>query len=234
MYFERAKGCNIYDVDGNCYIDYLLALLPIILGYRDNDVDRAVKKQINKGVVFSMSHPIEIELAEELKAIIPYAEMVRFGKNGSDVLSAAIRLARAYTKKDLILVCGYHGWHDWFIGSTTRNAGVPKQVSKLTKNFKFNDIENLLYNIKKFKNKVAAVVLEPDGLIAPNKNYLKELKAVCRKEGILIIFDEIVCGFRTSLGGASEKFNIKPDLGCFGKSLANGYPISAIVGKKIL
>ncbi|OUU62608.1 MAG: aspartate aminotransferase family protein [Alphaproteobacteria bacterium TMED62] len=232
MFFEKAKGCYVYDVDGNKYIDYLLALLPIILGYKDNDVDRAVKKQINKGVIFSMSHPIEIELAEKLNTIIPYAEMVRFGKNGSDVLSAAIRLARAYTKKDLVLVSGYHGWHDWFIGSTSRNAGVPKEVRRLTKNFKFNDIENLTYNIKKYNNKIAAVVIEPDGYSPPNKNFLKELKKICRKNGILIIFDEIVCGFRTSLGGASEKFNIKPDLGCFGKSLGNGYPISAIVGKK--
>ena len=232
MFFERARGCNIYDVDGNKYIDYLLALLPIILGYRDSDVDRAVKKQINKGVIFSMSHPIEIELAEKLKNLIPYAQMVRFGKNGSDVLSAAIRLARAFTKKDIVLVAGYHGWHDWFIGSTSRNAGVPKEVSKLTKAFKFNDIESLKYNIKKYNNKIAAVVLEPDGLIAPTKDFLKELKHLCRRSGILIIFDEIVCGFRTSLGGASEKFKINPDLGCFGKSLGNGYPISAIVGKK--
>ena len=124
-----------------------------------------LKRQINKGVIFSMSHPIEIELAEKLINIIPYAEMVRFGKNGSDVLSAAIRLARAYTKKDIV-VSGYHGWHDWFIGSTTRNAGVPKEVVKLTKTFRFNDIENLRNNIKKYKNKVA-VVLEPDGLMAP-------------------------------------------------------------------
>ena len=232
MFFEKGKGCNIYDVDGNKYIDYLLALLPIILGYRDVDVDRAVKRQINKGVIFSMSHPIEIELAEKLKSIIPYAEMIRFGKNGSDVLSAAIRLARAYTKKDLVLVSGYHGWHDWFIGSTTRNAGVPKEVIKLTKPFRFNDIENLKHNIKKYNNKIAAVVLEPDGLMAPKKQFLEELEKICKKNGILIIFDEIVCGFRTSLGGASEKFNIRPDLGCFGKSLGNGYPISAIVGNK--
>ena len=232
MFFEKASGCNIYDVDGNKYIDYLLALLPIILGYKDKDVDEAVKKQINKGVIFSMSHPIEIELAEKLKTIIPYAEMVRFGKNGSDVLSAAIRLARAYTKKDLVLVAGYHGWHDWFIGSTTRNAGVPKEVRKLTKTFRFNDIDSVIYNINKFKNKIAAVVLEPDGIVPPDKTFLLELKKICKKHGILVIFDEIVCGFRTSLGGASEKFNVRPDLGCFGKSLGNGYPISAIVGKK--
>ena len=134
MFFEKAKGCKVVDVDGNIYIDYLMSLLPIILGYKDKDVENAVKKQLNKGVIFSMSHPIEIELAEKLKSLIPYAEMVRFGKNGSDVLSAAIRLARAFTKKDLVLVAGYHGWHDWFIGSTERNMGVPNQVKRLTKN----------------------------------------------------------------------------------------------------
>ena len=135
MFFEKAKGCKIIDVDGNSYIDYLLSLLPIILGYQDRDVDIAVKRQMRKGVVFSMSHPIEIELAEKLKSLIPYAEMVRFGKNGSDVLSAAIRLARAYTKKDIVMVSGYHGWHDWYIGSTSRNIGVPSQVRRLTKTF---------------------------------------------------------------------------------------------------
>ncbi|MBL42055.1 MAG: aspartate aminotransferase family protein [Rhodospirillaceae bacterium] len=232
MFFEKAKGCKIVDVDGNTYIDYLLSLLPIILGYQDKDVDIAVKEQMKKGVVFSMSHPIEIELAEKIKSIIPYAEMVRFGKNGSDVLSAAVRLARAYTKKDIVLVSGYHGWHDWYIGSTSRNMGVPKEVSRLTKTFKYNDINDLVKKIKKFKNKICAIIVEPDGIIIPEKHYLKELKSLCQKSGILLIFDEIVCGFRTHIGGASKKFGIMPDLGCFGKSMANGYPISAIVGRK--
>ena len=232
MFFNNAKGCKIYDVDKNSYIDYLLALLPIVLGYRDLDVDKAVKKQMKQGVIFSMSHAIEIQLAEELVNIIPYAEMVRFGKNGSDVLSAAVRLARAYTKKDIILVSGYHGWHDWFIGTTPRNKGVPKSIQKLTKKFKANDIYDLKEKVKKYKNKIAAIIIEPEGTFESSKKFLVELKNLCKKNGILLIFDEIICGFRISLGGAAEKYGVFPDLGCFGKSMANGYPISALVGRK--
>ncbi len=232
MFFDHAKGCVIRDVDGNKYIDFLLALLPIVLGYQDKDVDNAVKRQMKKGVLFSMSHPIEIELAEQLINIIPYADMVRFGKNGSDVLSAAVRLARAYTNKDILLVAGYHGWHDWFIGSTTRNKGVPMAVQKLTKTFRMNDLYDLKNKIKKYSNKVAAIIVEPEGTFSTSKEYLVELKKICKKNGIVLIFDEIICGFRTRLGGASEKYGVYPDLGCFGKSMANGYPISAIVGKR--
>lgn len=232
MFFEKAKGCRVTDVDGNSYIDYLMALLPVIIGYSDKEVDTAVKNQMKKGVIFSMSHPIEFQLAEVLKNIIPYAEMVRFGKNGSDALSAAVRLARAYTNKDLVLVSGYHGWHDWFIGSTTRNKGVPQQVRRLTKNFIPNNILDIQKKIRKYKNKIAAVVIEPEGVFKTSKDYLIELKKLCKKNGIILIFDEIICGFRVSLGGASEKYGVLPDLGCFGKSMANGYPISAVVGKK--
>lgn len=232
MFFETAKGCIIKDLDNNSYIDFILGLLPVILGYQDRDVDKAVRNQMKKGVLFSMSHPIETELAEELINIIPYAQMVRFGKSGSDVLSAAVRLARAYTKKDMVLVSGYHGWHDWFIGSTNRNKGVPLVVQKLTKSFIMNDLEDFNKKIKKHKNKIAAVVIEPEGTFSASKEFLKEIKKICTHQGIVLIFDEIICGFRSSLGGVSEKLNVFPDLGCFGKSMANGYPISALVGKK--
>ena len=232
MFIKKGKGCTIYDIDNNKYIDYLLALMPIILGYGDTDVNNAVKRQMRDGVVFSMSHPIELKLAEQLIKIIPYAEMVRFGKNGSDALSAAIRLARAYTKKDNILVSGYHGWHDWYIGSTTRDLGVPKVVKNLTKTFIFNDLDSLKTILKKYNYNFAALVIEPDGFVSPNANYLKDVRALCDKYGIILIFDEIVCGFRTNLGGAAKEYGVNADLGCFGKALANGYPLSALVGKR--
>mgnify|MGYP001292730868 CR=1 FL=1 len=232
MFIKKGKGCKIYDIDNNKYIDYLLALMPIILGYGDPDVNNAVKRQMRDGVVFSMSHPIEIKLAEQLIKIIPYAEMVRFGKNGSDALSAAIRLARAYTKKDNILVSGYHGWHDWYIGSTTRDLGVPKVVKNLTKKFIFNDLDSLKKILKKHNYNFAALVIEPDGFVSPNANYLQEVRDLCDKYGIVLIFDEIVCGFRTNLGGAAKEYGVSADLGCFGKALANGYPLSAIVGRR--
>lgn len=232
MFIKKGKGCNIYDVDNNKYIDYLLALMPIILGYGDTDVNNAVKKQMRDGIVFSMSHPIELELAEKLIEIIPYAEMVRFGKNGSDALSAAIRLARAYTKKDNILVSGYHGWHDWYIGSTTRDLGVPSAVKNLTKKFIFNEIDSLKRILRKNNYNFAAIVLEPDGFITPSPNYLQDIRSICDKHGIILIFDEIVCGFRTNIGGAAREYGVHADIGCFGKALANGYPLSAVVGKK--
>ena len=232
MFFEKAKGAKVFDIDGNDYIDYLLSLLPIILGYSDKSVDAFVKEQMKKGVIFSMPHPIEVELAEKIKELIPYAEYVRFGKNGSDALSAAVRLARAYTKRDLILVSGYHGWHDWYIGATSRNIGVPQSVQNLTISFPFNDLNKLESLLKKYSNKVAGIVLEPDGLLSPEKDYLKQVRKLCNKNGIILIFDEIVCGFRTNIGGASAEYKVMPDLGCFGKAMANGYPISAVVGKK--
>ena len=153
--------------------------MPIILGYGDPDVNNAVKRQMRDGVVFSMSHPIEIKLAEQLIKIIPYAEMVRFGKNGSDALSAAIRLARAYTKKDNILVSGYHGWHDWYIGSTTRDLGVPKVVKNLTKKFIFNDLDSLKKILKKHNYNFAALVIEPDGF--------HQMLIICKKLEIYVI-----------------------------------------------
>lgn len=232
VFLERGKGSHVWDVDGNEYIDYIMALLPNILGYAYKAVNDAVKAQLEKGVSFSLPHPLEVELAEKLVEIIPCAEMVKFGKSGSDATSGAIRVARAYTGKDMILFCGYHGWHDWHIGATTRNLGVPKQVSELTQNFKYNDIEDLSNLFKRYKGKVAAVIMEPMNFYEPLEGYLQEVKNICHKNEALLIFDEIVTGFRFSLGGAQELFNVIPDIATFSKVIANGFPLSAIVGKR--
>ena len=232
LFLKKGKGCIITDVDNNKYIDYLLALLPIIIGYANKEVDQAVYAQARKGTILSLSHPKEIELSEKLVNIIPYAEMVKFSKNGSDVLSAAVRLARAFTKRDLVAVSGYHGWHDWYVGTTSRKAGVPNAISRLTKKFIFNDIESLLKILEKNPQKFAAIVLEPDTFEKPNISFLKEVRRLCDLHGIILIYDEIICGFRTMLGGASKKYGVLPDLGCFGKAMANGYPLAALVGKR--
>jgi len=232
LYIDRARGAKIIDIDGNDYIDYVLGLLPISLGYCDYDVDLAVMKQVNKGSIYSMPSKLETELAEKLVEIIPSAEMVRFGKNGSDVTTAAIRLARAYTGKELVAVSGYHGWHDWYIGTSSRDLGVPKSVKKLTKKFVFNDLNNLISLIKKFPNKFAAVIVEPAGLEVTDNSYLKNLKNICKREKIILIFDEIISGFRIDIGGAQKFYGVVPDISCFGKSMANGYPLSALVGKR--
>jgi glutamate-1-semialdehyde 2,1-aminomutase len=232
LFLKRGKGCEITDVDNNKYIDYLLALMPIIIGYANKEIDQAVYSQARKGSILSLSHPKEIELSEKLIKIIPYAEMVKFSKNGSDVLSAAVRLARASTNRDYIAVSGYHGWHDWYIGTTSRNYGIPKVVRNLTKKFNFNDINSLEKILGKNKEKFAAIVLEPDTFEEPNIAFLKEVRKICDKHGIIMIYDEIICGFRTMLGGAAKKYKVFPDLGCFGKAMANGYPLAALVGKK--
>jgi len=232
VFLEKAKGTHVWDVDGNEYIDYAMALGAIILGHNYPVVTAAVKKILQKSTTFTLPHRLEIELAEMLCQIIPCAEMVRFGKNGSDATSGAVRLARAYTGRDKIVCCGYHGWQDWYIATTTKNKGVPGDVKKLTLTFEYNKIETLEKIFDENKNQIACVIMEPVGVIEPRDNFLQEVKEITYKNGALLIFDEVVTGFRFSLGGAQEYFNVIPDLACFGKGMGNGFPISAIVGKR--
>ena len=230
FFIERGLGCSVWDVDNNQYTDYVSGLLSVSLGYCDADVDNAVIKQIKSGVTFSLPHRLETEVAEILIDMVPCAEMVRFGKNGSDATSAAIRLARAYTGKDHIAVCGYHGWQDWYIGSTTRDLGVPESTKALTHAFVYNDILSLESLFK--QHHFAAVIMEPMNLHFPNKGFLQAVKDLCHQYETLLIFDEMITGFRFHQGGAQTLFGVTPDLATFGKGMANGYPISAVVGRK--
>jgi len=232
LFVTHGKGSRIWDVDGNEYVDFINGLLPVVLGYQYKAVDDAIKKQLEKGIVFSLASPLEYELAQLLKKHIPVAEMVRFGKNGSDATTGAVRLARAVTKREHIVTSGYHGWHDWYIGSTQRRAGVPKSTQQLTHEFKYNNIASLEKIFKEHKNKVAAVILEPMSYEEPEGKFLEKVKALTHKNGALLIFDEIITGFRFSMGGAQKLFGVTPDLAAFGKSMANGMPISALVGKQ--
>jgi len=232
VFLARGEGSHVWDVDGNEYIDYPMALGPIILGHNYPAVTEAVARQMKDGTTFSLPHPLEIEAAQMLVDIIPCAEMVRFGKNGSDATSGAVRVARAYTGRDIIACCGYHGWQDWFIGTTTRNKGVPKPVRELTIPFEYNDISSLERIFTEYSGKVAAVIMEPIGVTEPREGFLREVQELTRRENALLIFDEIVTGFRIALGGAQEYFNVTPDLACFGKAMANGYPVAAVVGRR--
>ncbi|GAB0056195.1 3-aminobutyryl-CoA aminotransferase [Candidatus Magnetaquicoccaceae bacterium FCR-1] len=231
-FLERGEGAWVWDVDGNRYLDYLMALGPIILGYNHPRIQQAVCDQMRAGSTFSMMHRLEVELAERLVEIIPGAEMVRFGKNGSDANTAAIRAARAYTGRDRVACCGYHGWHDWFIGSTTRDKGVPKAVAELTHVFQYNDLKSLERLLIQYPGEFAAVIMEPVGVEPPQAGYLEGVRELCRSHGVLLIFDEIVTGFRLSLGGAQAFFGVTPDLATFGKAMANGLPLSAVVGPR--
>ncbi len=232
-YFARnAKGARLWDVDGNEYIDFINGLLSVSIGYADEAILKAVKQQIDSGVTFSLSHQLEVEVAEKLIDLVPCAEMVRFGKNGSDSTSAAIRLARAHTRKDVVLVCGYHGWQDWYIGSTTRNLGVPNVIRDLTLAFKYNDIASFDALIEKYKGKIAAVIMEPMNVEYPAPGFLEHIRRVTKDENIVMIFDETITGCRFANGGAQELFNVIPDLATFGKGIGNGFPLSAVMGKK--
>ena len=231
FFIQKAKGSHVWDVDGNEYIDYVNSLAANTLGYNDPDVTAAVKMQLEEGVIFSLPHPIEIAVAEKLKELVPCAEMSRFGKNGSDATGGAVRLARAYTNREHIIVCGYHGWQDWYIGQTARNRGVPQSTRDLTHAFPYNDSAALEALLNQYKDQVAAVILEPMNIIEPQKGFLEEVKRLTHAHGALLVFDETVTGFRYAKGGAQEYFNVTPDLATFGKGMANGFPVAAIVGK---
>ena len=227
----RGQGARVWDVDGNEYSDFINSLAAVTLGYRDPDVDRAVAEMMHNGVVFSLPHPVEIEVAEELVKLIPSAEMVRFGKNGSDATAGAIRVARAFTGRDRVAVCGYHGWQDWYVGSTARHKGVPEATRALTHTFRYNDIASLDSILRAHPGEFAAVILEPMNVEQPRDGFLGEVKQLTHRHGALLVFDEVVTGFRFHIGGAQSLFGVVPDLSTFGKGLANGYPVSAVVGR---
>jgi glutamate-1-semialdehyde aminotransferase len=230
-YLARGEGAYVFDVDGNRYLDFPMALGPVILGHAHPAVTEAIERQLRDGIVFTLPHPIEVDLAERVVGLVPGAERVRFGKTGSDVNSAAVRVARAHTGRDRILCCGYHGWHDWYIGSTSRARGVPEQVRELIDDFRFNDLDSLDAALARHPGEVAAVILEPAGAEEPVPGFLEGLVERTHSAGALVVFDEIITGFRLAPGGAQERYGVRADLATFGKALGNGMPISAITGR---
>lgn len=227
LFLTHGQGGLVWDVDGNEYVDLVGGLLPNILGYRDPDVDSAVRRQLAKGISFSLATQLEYQLAETLCRLIPCAEMVRFGKNGTDVTTAAIRLARAVTGRDYVLSSGYHGWADVFVGNDpVRSSGVPARITLLTTAFQYGDIKTARECL--FTKDYACVIVEPE----TNPEFLMELRIACNATGTLLIFDEIITGFRFHLSGAQALYNVAPDLATFGKAMGNGMPISALVGRK--
>ncbi len=251
---HKQKGSHVWDVDGNEYIDMVMGCGPVTLGHGDKRINKAIKSQLNKGVLFSMINELEIELAENLVRDIKSVEMVKFSKNASDVCAAAVRLARYVTGKDIIFCYGYHGFHDWYVGTTDRSSGIPKQIKNLTKVFDYGDTKKLTEMFKKYKGRVAAVIMEPvigqrcsdfigkKGLKAnqvrkPCKNCnqvkaLKFVKKIAKENQSLFILDECISGFRFGVGGAQDFFDVYPDLSIFGKGVTNGMPLGILGGKK--
>jgi glutamate-1-semialdehyde aminotransferase len=227
-YAARGKGARMWDVDGNEYVDLIMGVGPLSLGYCYPAVDEAIKKQLADGITFSLVHPLEVEVAEQIRRVVPHTENVRYSKTGCDVTSAAVRLARAFTKRDKVLCCGYHGWHDWYISVTDRNAGIPKSTCDLVYTFKYNDLQSVEDALD---DTVACIILEPTVFEAPAPGFLEGLRALADKHGALLIFDEMWTGFRLALGGAQQKYGVRADLACFSKAIANGMPISALTGR---
>jgi len=232
LFVKEGKGCKLTDVDDNVFIDFTMGLGACILGYAFDPVVDAVESQLKKGSAYTLPHYLEYELAELLTQVVPCAEMVRYGKNGSDVTSAAVRLARAYTGRDYVACCGYHGWQDWYIATTTRSKGIPEAVKELTLSFQYNNIESLEKLFDRHRDRIACVIMEPVSLTAPENDFLIKVKEIAHKNNALLFFDEVVTGFRFAVGGAQEFFKVVPDIACVGKAMGNGMPVAAIVGKR--
>ncbi len=232
LFLERGDGCRVWDVDDNEYVDYILGLASITLGYNYHAVTEAVARQAAQGTIFSLPHRLEVEVSERLTEIIPCAKrgMVRFLKTGSEANAAAIRVARAATGRDIVVYCGYHGWHDWYAITTLGSKGIPKDFARFTVQFNYNELASLERALDENYGKVAAVIMEPAHFDAPVPGFLERVKTLAHRHGALLIFDEIVTGFRWALGGAQQYFDVVPDLATFGKGMANGLPLAAVVG----
>lgn len=245
IYAERAKGCRIWDVDGNEYIDWTSAVGPVILGYADEVVDEAVRAQIERGSIYSIVQESAVELAEELVRIVPSAEMVRYCKGGGEACTIAVRIARGVTGKDKVLFCGYHGWHDWYqaanIGAERlaghlfngiEPIGVPRCLEGSALPFTYGDLDELENLLKENAGELACIIMEPMRSEEPPQGYLQGVRDLASRHGVVLIFDEVSSGFRIALGSAQEYTGVTPDLSVFAKAISNGYPMGAVVGKR--
>jgi glutamate-1-semialdehyde aminotransferase len=246
IYAERARGARFWDVDGFEYIDWMSGIGSILLGYADPVVDEAVREQISRGTVYAVNHELEIELAEELCHSIPCAEMVRYAKCGGEACAIAVRIARGVTGRDKVLLCGYHGWHDWYLAANLAEeanlnahlfpgieaTGVPRTLAGTALPFAYGDNAALGNLLDRHKGEVAAVIMEPLRSVIPPPGYLAGVAQLAREHGAVFILDEVSAGLRFSTGGAQQYLGVTPDMAVFAKSLSNGYPMAAVVGHR--
>lgn len=231
----RGRGCRSWDFDGQEYLEYGMGLRAVTLGHGFDPVVEAVKRQLGTGTNFTRPSPIEVECAELLHSIVPGAEMVKFCKDGSHAVDGAVRLARAFTGRDLVALCADHPFFstsDWFIGSTEMNAGIPEATRRQVLRFRYNDHASLEELFAEHRGKIACVVMEPARLDEPARGYLEGLKAMVHANGALLVFDEMITGFRWHLRGAQHVYGVTADLSTFGKALANGFAVSALAGRR--
>ena len=236
-FIERGLGCHVWDVDGNEYIEYGMGCRAVTLGHAFPPVVAAVRRELEHGCNFGRPAPIEVQCAEALLAMIPGAEMCKFAKDGSTATTAALKLARAHTGRDRVALCADHPFFsvdDWFIGTTAIDAGIPQSVKDLTSTFRYNDIDSLRAVFERHPGEIAAVILEPAKYDEPADGFLHAVQALCRDNGAVFVLDEMITGFRWGNGGAQERYGIVPDLSTFGKALANGFSVSALLGRREL
>lgn len=246
IYAQRAKGSRFIDVDENEYIDWVNAVGAVILGHADEVVDNAVKEQIDRGSIYTLNSPLEIELAEELCKTLPSAEMVRYTKGGGEACAVAARIARGATGRDIILFCGYHGWHDWYQAANfgvdpesgeypfagIEPIGVPKALANTVIPFRYGDLAMLETLLNEHHDNVAAIMMEPARSELPAPGYLEGVKALAQAHNVLLIFDEVSCGWRQSIGGIQKVVGVTPDMTVVAKAMSNGYPMGAVVGSR--
>ena len=246
-YFSRSKGCEVWDLDGNKFIDMsIMGIGTNILGYGHPEVDEAVQKTIQAGNMSTLNCSEEVYLSEKLVELHPWADMVRLARAGGEINSMAVRIARASTGRDKIAICGYHGWHDWYLSTNLNNDknldghllpglqtdGVPRGLIGTTLPFNYNDIDQLEALIKDNKDEIAAIKMEVSRNEGPEDNFLRKVRDLATENNIILIFDECTSGFRETFGGLHKKYGIEPDLALFGKALGNGYAISACIGRQ--
>ena len=228
IYLARGRGARVWDVDGNEYLDMTMAVGPLSLGYADPVIDEAIRTQLGDGITFSLMHPLEVEVAELIRDVVPDAERVRFSKTGADATSAAIRVARAFTDRERVVCCGYHGWHDWYIATTDRGAGIPATTRELVSTFDYNDLDSVRAAVDV---DTACVIFEPMVVEPPQPGFLEGVREICDQHGALLVFDEMWTGFRIALGGAQQAFGVRADLATYSKAIANGMPLSVLAGR---
>ena len=234
-FIVKGKGCHVWDLDGNEYIEYGMGLRAVTLGHAYDPVIEAAYREMRLGTNFSRPAKIEVHLAEAILEVIDGADMVKFAKNGSDVTTAAVKLARAYTGRDLVAICGDHPFFsvdDWFIGTTEVNAGVPEAISRMTLKFRYNDLDSVQRLFDQYPGQIACVVLEPETTELPARGFLSGLKELCEARGAVLFFDETITGFRWHLAGAQRFHGVIPHLSAFGKAMGNGFAIAALAGKR--
>lgn len=236
-FIARGKGCHVWDLDGNEFIEYGMGLRAVTLGHAYEPVVEAAHRQMKLGMNFSRPAKIEVDLAQTMLDLIDGADMVKFAKNGSDVTTAAVKLARAYTGRNIVAICGdqpFFSTDDWFIGATEMNAGIPEAISELTVKFRYNDLEGLQQLFEQYPERIACVFMEAEAAVPPATGYLEGVKELCEARGAILVFDEMITGFRWHLGGAQKFHSVVPHLSTFGKAMGNGFAIAALAGRREL